>query len=76
MSVCRGTCFLDEKLKQADEQQRQSPAPAIALTVFFMPQVWEAYFTAPELPSVSFSLFQEKLSALLSADLFFHPPRS
>jgi hypothetical protein len=75
ITVCRGTCFLKDKLKQAEEQQDQHQVSQLVFAVFFTPSYWESSFSAPERPALTHSLFQEKLRTELTPDLFFHPPR-
>lgn len=75
ISVCRGTCFLKDKLKEAEEQQEQNQMSHGVFAVFFTPSYWENTFLTPETPSIIFSPFQENLHATPVTELFFHPPR-
>lgn len=75
ITVCRGTCFLKDKLKQAEDQQEQNQLSHVVFAVFFIPSYWENTFLTPESPAIIFSAFQENLHAAPIAELFFHPPR-
>lgn len=76
ISVCRGTCFLKDKLKEAEEQQEQNQVTLCFFAVFFTPFYWENNFLTPKMPDIIFSPFQENLHAISVTELFFHPPRA
>ncbi|MEK6479732.1 hypothetical protein WJR50_19470 [Catalinimonas sp. 4WD22] len=76
ISVCRGICFLKDKLKKAEDQQEQNQMSHGIFAVFYTSSYWENIFLTPEAPSIIFSTFQENLHATSVTELFFHPPRA
>lgn len=77
ITVCRGACFLKDKLKQAEEQQeQQNQTSQLAFVVFCTPSFWTYTLHTPDTPDILYSPFQEKLHTQTNIRLFFHPPRT